>query len=140
MKSKSAAFALIFSVCLFMNTLLGQVGSTSELQDKDSFSNIVEVEAQSQFHRNVIKAAMKLHKDGKLKRSKVLRLRICMLSPAFRNAAEELAITQMVFSGAESVPMDENGIVERANIDWDKLLEFLEKLIPIILQIISIFG
>jgi hypothetical protein len=36
--------------------------------------------------------------------------------------------------------MNENGVVERSQIDWDALLEFLEKLVPIIIQIISIFG
>ena len=44
------------------------------------------------------------------------------------------------FGGAENVPMNADGVVERSNIDWDALLEFLEKLVPIIMQIISIFG
>ena len=110
------------------------------MKNTDSFSNVTEVEAQTGFHRNVVKAAMALHKKGEMKRGQLLRLRICMLSPAFRKSAEELAITQMVFSGAEGVPMSADGVVDRSQIDWDKLLEFLEKLIPIILQIISIFG
>lgn len=140
MKIKNFIAAVFMSACLCMTPALSQDGSSTTLKTDDAFSNVLEVEAQTSFHRNVIKAAMELHKKGEIKRGQLLRLRICMLSPAFRNSAEELAITQMVFSGAENVPMNEDGVVERSQIDWDALLEFLEKLVPIILQIISIFG
>jgi len=140
MKFKKLATAIVFTFCLLVVPAFGQEGSSDVLKNTDSFSNVTEVEAQTGFHRNVVKAAMALHKKGEIKRGQLLRLRICMLSPAFRKSAEELAITQMVFSGDEGVPMSADGVVDRAQIDWDKLLEFLEKLIPIILQIISIFG
>jgi hypothetical protein len=137
---KKIIVLLLLSVCLTVSPAYGQDGGSASLKNTDSFSNVTEVEAQTGFHRNVVKAAMALHKKGEMKRGQLLRLRICMLSPAFRKSAEELAITQMVFSGAEGVPMSADGVVDRSQIDWDKLLEFLEKLIPIILQIISIFG
>jgi len=140
MKLKKIIAATFLMACLFVSTAIGQDGSNATLKAQDSFTNVLEVEAQQPFHRNVVKAAMALHKKGELKRGQLMRLRIAMLSPAFRNSAEELAITQMVFSGAEGVPMSADGVVEKADIDWDKLLEFLEKLVPIILQIISIFG
>ena len=140
MKLKKIATAFFVSLVLLSVPAFGQEGSRDVLKNKDSFSNVTEMEAPTSFHRNVVKAAMELHKKGEIKRSQLLRLRICMLSPAFRQSAEELAITQMVFSGAEGVPMSSDGVVDRSQIDWDKLLEFLEKLVPIILQIISIFG
>ena len=140
MKIKNAFLAIMLTLWLLMFPAIGQEWSGADLENKDSFSNVLEVEAQTGFHRNVIKAAMELHKKGELKRTQVMRLRICMLSPAFRKSAEELAITQMVFSGAEGVPMSTNGVVDKAAIDWDGLIEFLEKLVPIILQIIQIFG
>tara|TARA_R100000152_G_C6774783_1_gene202766 strand:- start:208 stop:630 length:423 start_codon:yes stop_codon:yes gene_type:complete len=140
MKFKKCLAAIVVSICLFVGLACGQNGSVAALDNKDSFTNVLETEAQTSFHRNVIRAAMELHKKGEIKRGQLMRLRICMLSPAFRQSAEELAITQMVFSGAEGVPMSADGVVDRSQIDWDALLEFLEKLVPIILQIISIFG
>jgi hypothetical protein len=62
-----------------------------------------------------------------------------MLSPAFRAHAEELAVTQMYFSGDDGVPMTD-GIVDRAAIDWDGLLAFLEALVPILLRLLEIIG
>jgi len=140
MKFKNLATAIAFTFCLLVVPALGQEGSSNGLKNKDSFSNVTEMEAQTSFHRSVVKSAMVLHKKGDIRRSQLMRLRICMLSPAFRKSAEELSITQMVFSGSEGVPMSADCVVDRAQIDWDELLEFLEKLIPIILQIISIFG
>lgn len=140
MKTLPWITAIVVTICLICSQATGQEWSKKDLEDSPKAVDIVEVEAQSPFHRNVIRAAIALNKKGELKRGQLMRLRICMLSPAFRKSAEELAITQMVFSGAESVPLDENGVVERSQIDWDALLEFLEKLVPIIIQIISIFG
>lgn len=92
------------------------------------------------FHRALIQAAVKQVKDGKMKRSDLIRLRVAMLSPAFREQAEDLAIIQMSASGSDAVPIGEDGLVERASIDWDSLFAFLEKLIPLILQLINAFG
>jgi len=97
-------------------------------------------ESGVKFHRALIQAAVKANKDGKLKRAELFKLRVAMLSPAFRQHAEDLAITQMSASGSEGVPMTPEGAVDRASIDWDALLSFLEKLIPIILQLIEMFG
>ena len=140
MKFKNYVTTLFLALCIFVSTAFSQNGTATLNGNQEKPNQVLEVEAQSSFHKNVIRAAIKLHKKGEIKRSQLLRLRICMLSPAFRNSAEELAITQMVFSGAENVQMNENGVVERSQIDWDALLEFLEKLVPIIIQIISIFG
>ena len=45
----------------------------------------------------------------------------------------------MSFSG-EDVPVDENGKVDVSKIDFEKLLDFLERLIPLILKLISLFA
>jgi hypothetical protein len=102
-------------------------------------AQVVETAQQESFRKSVIKAAQSLQQKGELKRSEVVKLRVALLSPSFRQRAEDLAVIQMSASG-EDVPVDENGLIQRANIDWDKLLAFLEKLIPIILQLITAFS
>ena len=89
------------------------------------------------FHRALIAAAQKQVRDGKLKRGDLIRLRVAMLSPSFRRQAEDLAIIQMSASGEDGLPIGEDGLVDRAAIDWDKLLDFITKLIPIILDLIK---
>ncbi len=102
---------------------------------------ISEVESKDSFHREMIRAAGKLRVKGELTRGQVIRLRVAMLSPAFRQRAKELAVTQMVFSGSdEPIPMNADGTIDETQIDWDKLADFLERLIPIVLQLLTIFG
>lgn len=101
--------------------------------------------ASDSFHRNVIRSAVKAAKDGTITRRDVMKLRVAMLSPAFREQAYDLAIVQMAASGSESlgsdaVPLDEDGKIVETAVDWDKLLAFIEKLIPILLQLIDAFG
>ncbi len=93
---------------------------------------VVEASAGDTFHRNVIKSAIKARRDGKISRKELRRIRIAMISPAFREQAKELAEIQMLSSdGADKIPR----IGE--NIDWDALLAFIEKLIPLILKLID---
>lgn len=118
-----------FSISSFAD--LGFVSQENLTQDEE----IVEVAVGDSFHRNVIKAAVKARKSGKISRAQLLRLRVAMLSPAFRKQAKELATIQMKSSAdADKIPM----IGE--NIDWDKLFEFIEKLIPLIIQLIEIIA
>jgi hypothetical protein len=94
------------------------------------------------FRRALMKGARNLRKRGEISRAQMVRLRVAMLSPAFRKYAEELAVIQIAFSGEESdaVPVDEMGNVIPAAIDWDAIIAFIEKLIPLILMLIEIFS
>ena len=91
-------------------------------------------EASNSFHRELIRAASK---SPEVKRIEVVRLRIALMSPAFRAHCEDLAVTQMYFSGGE-LPMTEAGVVDRGRIDWESLTAFLEKLLPLILMLLEI--
>lgn len=126
-------------VCVLCFASIAQSASAQELARSGATETAVD-EAGVKFHRALIQAAVKANKDGKLKRAELFRLRVAMLSPAFRQHAEDLAVTQMSASGSEGVPMTPEGAVDRASIDWDALLAFLEKLIPLILQLIEMFG
>jgi hypothetical protein len=97
------------------------------------------MEARGSFHQAVIRAALAKVRNGEMSRIEMIRLRVAMMSPGFRKHAEELAVVQLVAQG-DDVPRDATGAVDRAKIDWDALLDFLEKLIPILVQLIAIFG
>jgi len=94
-------------------------------------------ESESGFHRGIIRAAVNASRRGDISRRDVIKIRVAMLSPAFRESAQDLAVTQMVFSGGD-VPTNEQGAVEVSRIDWDGLTAFLEKLIPLLLQLLKV--
>ena len=101
------------------------------------------VEAERPFHRQVIRSAVEASKkpDSGVSRRDVIRLRVAMLSPAFREHAEQLAVTQLFFNGSD-VPMNEDGTVAMDEIKWDadQWAAFLEKLVPILLMLLRMFA
>ncbi len=93
---------------------------------------VIEAADGDTFHRNVIRGAIKAQREGKISRRELRKIRVAMISPAFRSQAKELAEIQMLSSGdSDKIPR----IGE--NIDWDALLAFIEKLIPLILKLID---
>lgn len=101
--------------------------------------------AEDRFGREVIRAAVRAAKEGTITRRDVVRLRVAMLSPSFREQAHDLAIVQMAASGSDAVggadvPVDEEGKIVETAINWEGLAAFLEKLIPILLQLINAFS
>lgn len=93
---------------------------------------VAEAAAGDSFHKNVIRAAIKSQKAGKLSRKDLLKLRVAMLSPAFRVHARDLSEVQMYSSGDSAKIPRVDG-----KIDWDKLFDFIDKLIPLIIQLID---
>jgi len=98
---------------------------------------VVEQVRVNKFRQSLLKAADAAAKAGEIKRVDVVRLRVATLSPAFLERAEMLAKVQMSASG-EDVPLGEDGQIEVR--DWDAFLEFLTKLIPIILEMLKMFS
>jgi hypothetical protein len=101
--------------------------------------NVVEASESDQFHKNLIKAAMVAQSNGDISRLDLLRLRIAMLSPAFRNHAKNLAVTQMYFYDGE-LPLTEQGTIDETAINWSVLIPFLIKIAPILLELLKILG
>jgi hypothetical protein len=126
---------LAFVVCFPYSPGFAQDG------DSQAVSARIEVrEAGDNFHREIIRAAVKLQRDGKIKRADVVRLRVAMIAPAFRKQAEDLAIVQMSASGSEATPIGADGQIDRASIDWAGIAAFLEKFIPLLLQLLDAFS
>lgn len=107
-----------------------------------------EVANRENFRRNLIRAAVKLSQsngEDRISRADVLKIRLATMAPAMLEKAQKLAVIQMAASGDETVgtdivPIDEDGKIVEASIDWDKLISFLERLVPIILQLIDAFS
>jgi hypothetical protein len=101
---------------------------------------LVEEKADKSFHRQIVKATQEAAKRGEISRIDALKLRIAFLSPAFRQHAEDLAIVQMYFHDPMALPLSADGSIERANIDWSKLMDYLIKLLPLFLEIMRLIG
>lgn len=113
-------------------------GSTTPQNDRLP-GDMTEVR-RSVFHRSMLQAIVRARQDDKITRRDAVRLRVALWSPAFRDAAEDLAIIQMAFSGDAGVPVNDDGSIDRSRIDWEALLSFLERLLPLILQLINGLG
>lgn len=142
--------AAIIAVLLFLPSFVSaQVGGENNINPPGTFepielldtdrSSLVDVAAETPFAKTVAKAARKMRREGKITRLQQIRLRVAMLSPAFRQHAEELAVVQMAFSGGD-VPMDTDGKVDVASINWEGLADFIERLIPLIMKLMEIFS
>jgi hypothetical protein len=119
---------------LMLFFLIGFCCSVVVAQEKPP---VVEQVRVNKFRQSLLKAADAAAKAGEIKRADVVRLRVATLSPAFLERAEMLAKVQMSASG-EDVPLGEDGQIEVR--DWDAFLEFLTKLIPIILELLKMFS
>lgn len=124
-------YALIGGFCIASSSF-AQFGVAPSFPKQSEDIEVKEAKAGDTFHRNVIRAAVKAQRNGEITRKQLIRLRVAMISPAFREKAKEMATIQMSASGnSDKIPR----IGE--NIDWDQLLSFIEKLIPLILQLID---
>lgn len=133
MKSIFLALALVLSMGQFATAqTTTQLPQVTQTQDGDEV-------AGDQFALSLRSAIVKAQRDGTITRRERLRLTIALFSPAFRSHAKELAVTQMAFSG-EEVPTLEDGRIDVASIDWNGLADFLERIVPILLQLIQLFG
>lgn len=100
------------------------------------------VEASGGLHKVVIEAGIKAQRSGDITRLQLFRLRVAMLSPAFRDRVEDLAVVQIMASNEANIPLTvaEDGTIDRTAINWDELITFIERLLPLILQLIALFG
>jgi len=99
-----------------------------------------EVIGRSDFHSGIIAAAVRARQAGTITARDSLKIRVAMLSPAFRQSAKQLCLTQMAFSGSDQVPVDANGIIDETAVDWSGLADFLTAILPILLQLLELFG
>jgi hypothetical protein len=135
-------FALIVALCVCTYAQVPTYSYAQELGPVVSDSR-EEMVGRAGLRRAIIQSGRKAVREGSLNRSDFLRIRVGTLAPAVLKSIEDVAIMQMLASGDDTsgvLEMDADGKVDRASIDWEKLLEFIERLLPIILQIISIFG
>jgi len=94
------------------------------------------------FYAAMIKAIKAKRQKGEMSARQALRLRVALISPAFRAKAEDLAVTQMAFSeqGEDYLKRTAEGKVDRASIDWEGVTLFLEKLMPFLLQLLELLA
>ena len=134
--AKFKAFAVALLCAIAIST---SIQAQSTVITTSSAPGVVQ-EARGTFRSALGTAIRKAAKEKKITRAEALRLRVAMLSPAFRKHAEDLAVIQMAFSGSDLVPFDAEGRVERGSIDWDAFAAFLERIIPLLLDLLLKLG
>jgi hypothetical protein len=94
------------------------------------------------FRGELRKAIREARKANSIDARTAFKLQTMTFSPAFVAAAQELAVAQMVLSGQnpEKIPLDEDGRVDVAGINWAELGKFLQLLLPILLEFLKGLG
>lgn len=99
-------------------------------------------EVRKDFRKALLSASREAVRKGTISRVEALRIRIASFSPAFLERAQEMCVVQMVFSGEnqDEIPFNEDGTVDLTAIDWDGLATFLERILPLILELLLSLG
>jgi hypothetical protein len=88
----------------------------------------------------IIAAAEQAHAACTIDSQQLQAIKLASRSPRMLSRMEDLILTQAQASGAYSLPMDANGEVVSALVDWDGIAEFITKLMPLILKLIEMFA
>jgi len=101
-----------------------------------------EVARGDDFHRAAVRSIRMARKNGTLTARQAVTIRTRLLAPAFRAEIKNLALAQMVFSGDDSraLPFDDDGKIIETAIDWGGFADFLERIWPLVLQLLQSFG
>ncbi|QDV40869.1 hypothetical protein Enr13x_07050 [Stieleria neptunia] len=109
----------------------------------DAAENLIETEASDGFRRAVIKASREARRSGMITVRDAALLRVALISPSFRQAAEDLAVTQMAFSGdpaVDELPRKTSGEIDRTAIDWEGFGAFMKVFIPLLVELLIAVG
>lgn len=99
-------------------------------------------EMAGSFRREFLQATRSAARKGDITRAEAIKLRVASFSPAFLEEAKRLCVVQIAFSGEDSphVPVKDDGAIDVDGIDWEGLAAFLERILPLILQLLAAFG
>lgn len=84
------------------------------------------------FREAVLSVAAEMQRSGKISRWELFRLRLQLWMPALLAEYERAALAELSARGVD--------VADAAAIDWDKLREFLEWFIPLLLELIGKFS
>lgn len=83
------------------------------------------------FRKTLMTSAEQAYKEGEMTRVEVFKLRVATMNPKVLRAMHQATAEHVLSEGkAKSF----------SAIDWTKLVEIIKELLPVILQIISLFG
>ena len=92
-----------------------------------------QVGAKAPFHRALMRRAYRMKRRGKLTGEQLSILRDALNSPNARASIERTIRMEMAFSAqADQIPRTNEG-----RIQWDKLGDFFERIIPLIITLIE---
>lgn len=114
------------------------VKTSSQVSDR-----VFEVTASdnTKFRRAMAKALNASRKSDRISRTDAIKVRVAMFSPAFRDHVKKMCVVQMAFSeNSEVLPRTDSGEIDVASIDWEGFASFLERIVPLIMELLTAFG
>ena len=135
-RSKTIRIAIIFTALMVVSSFTPQTFAQEGVS-----TTVVTAQARKGFGPAFRKAIRQGVRDGKISRADALKLNSASWSPGFRKRAQDIILIELATSG-DDVPegLLTNGVLDRASIDWDKLLAFLKEFLPILLEFLIGLG
>ena len=89
----------------------------------------------------LLEAIKQARKANRITAFQAVRLRVATFSPAFLDRAQELCLVQLSFTeDGPDLPRTETGAIDEQAIDWEGLAAFLERVIPLLIDLLKSFG
>lgn len=120
---------------------VGAIPQSVAAQDGPAFAASSETVSASSFREEVAQGIVeKAEKSDELTRFEKRRVRRVMNDRWWNQWRRDRVVDQVVkqLIQSEQVVVTPDGV--QAAVDWDSVLAFIEKLIPLILQLVSLFG
>jgi len=90
--------------------------------------------------KTTLRMVRKAIADSDLSLGQKILARIALRRKSVQDRVTDFVTSQAIDDGVIVMPAMVDGQMVEAAIDWDALLEFIEKLIPLIMQLIALFG
>lgn len=103
---------------------------TSAISDPDLKSMVV---TESGFRKSFVEAVKRAQDKGSITGAQAFKLRVASFSPGFVKQAEKIATVEGCCTG--EIPYSSVGAV-----DWNALADFLERILPLILEFLAQLG
>jgi len=98
------------------------------------------IKKRKESRQAILEAAQQAYNQRGIEERELQAIKIAVKSPRMLARMEDLILEKAQSSGAYSFPLDANGDVIKAKVDWEAIGDFILKIAPLIFKLIEMFA